>query len=136
MSLFQLLEVRLHSETGQLRYADLTSNDLKRLPGDSLTILPNPMRVDCCRSSACCSSNVREHCQGDIEMIVGVRAPGHPVLTTELGCTNRTGHRPEVWISKQNVNGIQLCSVIELPPVSCNHICGRCNTGGMAKLGH
>src|SRR5437879_4133199 len=49
-------------------------------------------------------------------MIVRMRPPSQPPLTTKLRDANRALHRPEVWVGKWDINGMKLRRMLQLPP--------------------
>ena len=80
--------------------------------------------------------DVGEHGEGDVEVVVGVRAPREAPLAAELGDADGALHGPEVRVGEGDVDGVQLGGVRELAPVGGDHVgCGG-QAGGAAELGH
>ena len=121
---------------GRSGTCELAVDDLQRVFGEALAVLPDPMRVDRGDFARRGRGHVGEHRQRDVEVIVGVRAPGEAPLAAELGHAHRALHRPEVRIGKRNVDGVQLNRMPELAPVGRDHVRRGGQAGGAAKLRH
>ena len=70
------VHVQLHTQTRLLGQVNETILDLERLLGQALTVLPDPVRVDGRDAPRRGSAHMGEHRQRDIEVVVGMRAPG------------------------------------------------------------
>ncbi len=80
--------------------------------------------------------DVGEHGERDVEVVVGVRAPGEAPLAAELGDSDGALHGPEVRVGEGDVDGVELGGVLELAPVGGDHVgCGG-EAGGAAEFGH
>ena len=66
--------------------------DLERLSGQALAVLPDPVRVDGGDPAGRRGGDVREHGQGNIEVVVGVRAPGQAPFAAHLRHAHRALH--------------------------------------------
>src|SRR3981081_3888154 len=97
-----------------------------------LAILPYPMCIDGSYSSGSRSGNMSEHCERDIEVVVGMGSPGQAPLTAKLRHANGALHCPEMRIGQRYINGMQFRFEPELPPIRRDHVCGgwqaRCAT--------
>src|ERR1043165_8358417 len=97
VGLFNLNQIRLQAEAGQIGDRDRTADDLEGLAGQPLAILPDPMSVNGGNPSRCGGGDMREHCERDVEVIVGMRTPRQAApVAAELGDTNGALHGPEM----------------------------------------
>ena len=112
--------------------------DFDRLTCQPLSVLPNPVRVDRGDLAGCSRGRMREHRERDIEVIVGVRAPGEAPIVAHLRHAHRALHGPEVRIGKRNVHRLQddPHGVTLLAPVSRDHVGRSGQAGGAAEFGH
>src|SRR3974390_2157890 len=104
MRRIELLEIELYSQSGPLRHSDLTRDDPEWLFCQPLSVLPNPMGVDRRDAAGSGGSDLREHGQRDVEVIVGMRPPGEPKFPAQLRDADRALHGPEVRIGQRNVD--------------------------------
>src|SRR5581483_4214464 len=81
--------IDLDAKPGTIGNRDLATLDLERLARQRLAILPDPMGVDRGDLARGGGTNMGEHGKRNIEMVVGVRAPGQPVVAAGLGHTDR-----------------------------------------------
>ena len=121
---------------GRSGTVELAVNDLQRVFGEALAVLPDPMGVDRGDFAGRCRGYVGKHCERDVKVIVGVRAPGEAPLAAELGHADRALHRPEVRIGQGYVDGVELNRMLELAPVGGDHVRRGGKAGGAAKLRH
>ncbi len=84
----------------------------------------------------CGGGHMGEHGQGDVEVVVGVRAPGQAPVAAGLAHAHRAGHGPEMRVGQRNIDGLQRQRMGHLAPVGGNHVGGRGQAGGAAELGH
>ena len=70
------VHVQLYPQTGLLGQVNETIPDLERLLRQALAVLPDAVRVDRGHAARGSGAHVGEHGQRNIEMVVGVRAPG------------------------------------------------------------
>ena len=103
---------------------------------EGLPVLPNPMGVDRRHLAGRRGGDVSEHGERNIEMIVGVRAPGQPEVPARLRDPDRALHRPEMGIGKGNVDRMELDCVAELAPVGRDHVGGGRQAGRATELRH
>ena len=115
----------------------MPSDDLERLFRQTfLILLPDPMRVQCGDLPRRGGSDMGEHGQRDIEMIVGVRAPGQPPFMAHLCDANRALHGPEVRIGQRDIHGMQPDRMPHLAPIRGDHVGGRREPGRPSEFGH
>ena len=81
-------------------------------------------------------ADMGKHRQRNIEVIVGVRAPGQPPFVAHLSDADRALHGPEVRIGQGNIHGLHLDRVPHLAPVGGDHVGGGRQAGGAAEFGH
>jgi len=70
VGLLQLAGVDLNAQTRALRHMQPPALDGQGLLGEPLSILPNPVRIDCSHFARRGRSDMGEHRQGYIEMVV------------------------------------------------------------------
>ena len=80
--------------------------------------------------------DVGEHGERDVEVVVGVGAPGEAPFAAELGHADGALHGPEVRVGEGNVDGVELGGEAELAPVGGDHVCCGGQAGGAAEFGH
>ncbi|RMW13823.1 hypothetical protein ALP03_00918 [Pseudomonas amygdali pv. tabaci] len=136
MSLGQLVHVQLDAQPRLLGHIDLTADNLQRGLGQALAVLPDPVGINRRDVARCRSGNVGEHRQRNIEMVVGMRAPGQTPFVAHLRHTYRALHGPEVRISQWNVHRLQLNGMAHFPPVGGDHVGGSLQPGSAPELGH
>ena len=110
--------------------------DPEGLFGQALAVLPDPVRIDGGDLAGRRGGHVREHGQGNVEVIVGVRAPGQAPLVAQLRHAHGAAHGPEMGIGQGNVHGVQLDGVPQLTPVGGDHVGRGGQAGSAAELGH
>src|SRR5277367_6683670 len=125
MSRFEPLQVDLDAETGTVWELDRPIDDLERLPGQTLAVLPDPMSIYSGYVSRSCRRYMGKHGQRDVEVIVGVRSPGEAPVAAELRYAHGALHGPEMRIGQRNVQCAQLHCMLQLAPVGGNHVGGR-----------
>src|SRR5580692_2932051 len=96
--------VDLDAKPGPVRHRDPAALDLQRLPGQGLAVLPDPVGVDRGDLARRRRADMGEHGERNIEVIVGMRAPGQAVVAAGLRHAHRALHGPEVRIGEGNVN--------------------------------
>ena len=111
-----VLEVELVRGRERRGRADAEAGRGRNLDGPSricsgCSVRPWPSCQIQCVSSAVISpgrggADVGEHRQRDVEVVVGVRAPGQPEVVAELGDPDRAGHGPEVRVGERDVDGV------------------------------
>src|SRR5450759_4395858 len=93
--LLDLVEVERYSKTRRLGHPDHAPGDHERLARESLTVLPDPVRVDRCNLTGRRGGRVSKHRERDVEMIVRVRTPRKAEVAAHLRDADRALHRPE-----------------------------------------
>ncbi len=108
MGLLHLLHIDFDTETRLLRHCDGAVHDLQRLLGQSLdALLPDPVCIQCVVEARNSGADMCHHGQRDVEVVVGVRAPGITEIMTHLCHTHGTLHGPEVRVCQDNVYGLR-----------------------------
>ena len=74
--LHNLLHVEMYAETRCIRNLQLTADDLWRIVEEILTILPDPVGIERSRIADRSGTHLGKCCQCDVEVVVGVHAPG------------------------------------------------------------
>ena len=137
MRFHDLVHIQLYAQTRRSRNLYHTAFDFKRLFGQALVaLLPDPVGVDGGNVARRGSRHVGEHRQRDVEVVVGVRAPGQAELMAHLRHANRALHRPEVRVCQRNVHRLQRERVPHLTPVGRDHVGGGWQPGGATELRH
>src|SRR5215510_9612314 len=93
-----LLPVDADPKPGPLGYVQEAAFDLKRFQGQTLSLLPDPVRVDRRDLPGCRGRHVREHGERYVEVIVGMRTPGQTPGSAQLGNPHRAGQAPEMRV--------------------------------------
>jgi hypothetical protein len=81
-------------------------------------------------------TDVGDHRQRDVEVVVGVRTPGQAEVVAELGDAHGAAHGPEVRVGQRDVDRVGADGVSQLPPVGGDHVGRGAQPGGPAELGH
>src|SRR5581483_10738354 len=98
------IEVQLNAEAGALGQSNVAVSDLERIACEMLPVLPDPVGIDGGDVAGRGGGGVRHHGERDVEMVVGVRAPGESVVATGLRYAHRALHRPEMRVGERNVD--------------------------------
>src|SRR5690606_36323152 len=102
------LHVGFDAKTWLVRHSNLAADDLQGLAREALlAFLPDPVGVDGGDVARCGRCGMGEHGQGNVKMIVRMRAPGQAELLAHLRQAHRALHRPEMRIGQGNVDRIQ-----------------------------
>ncbi|MNE32919.1 hypothetical protein D3C80_1265520 [compost metagenome] len=136
MRLGQLVFIQLHPKPRPRRHVHMPVDDAQWFAGQALAVLPDPVGVDRSDFTRRRSRHLGEHCQRDIEVVVGMRTPGQPPVVAHLRHPYRTLQGPEVRVGQRNVHRLQLDRMAHLPPVGSDHVGGGGQAGGAAELGH
>ena len=99
--------VDFEAEAGFVRYANETPLNFVRRFGEALAILPDPVGVDRRYLAWRGGTNVGEHGERNIKVVVRMRAPGEAEHFAQLRDTHRALHGPEVRVGKRNVDRLQ-----------------------------
>ena len=102
----------------------------------ALAVLPDPVGVDRGDLAGRGGADVGEHRERNVEVVVGVRAPGQAAVAAGLGDAHRALHGPEVRVGQRNVDRLQPQRVAQLAPVGGDHVGRGRQAGGAAELGH
>src|SRR6185369_2086951 len=94
--------VELDAQAGLLGYLDHAADDLQRVAREPLAVLPDPVGVDRGDTAWRGGGHMREHGQRNVEMVVGMRAPGQAPVAAGLRNAHRAGHRPEVRVGQRD----------------------------------
>ena len=134
---FERGHVDLDAEAGAVGYRrscppTICSGSLRQL----LAVLPDPVGVDRGDLARRGRRHMREHRQRDVEMVVGMRAPGQAVVAAGLRHAHRALHGPEMRIGQRDVDRAQAQAMRELPPVGRDHVGRGRQAGGAAELRH
>ena len=136
MGLLHLHHVQLHTQAWLLGHLHVAAFDLQWLLGQALAVLPYPVRVNGGDLARRGCAHMREHGQRDVEVVVGMGAPGQAKRLAQLRHTHRAGHGPEMRVGQRNVDRLQRQAVRHLAPVGGDHVGGGRQTSGAAEFGH
>src|SRR5260370_22825950 len=114
--------IDLNAETGAIWDSDLAAPDLQRFFGKRLAVLPDPVRIDRRDLARRGGADMGEHGKRDIKMIVGMRAPGQPIVAAGLRHAYRALHGPEMRIGEWDVDRSEPQRMAELAPVGRDHV--------------
>ena len=117
--------VEFDTEAGRSRHGEVAVDDLERLLGDALAVLPDPVGVDGGDVARRRGGDVGEHRQRHVEVVVGVRTPRQAPRVAELRDAHRSGHGPEVRVGERDVDGAGADRVAHLAPVGARSCSSR-----------
>src|SRR5204862_4543382 len=98
----------------------MSISNFERLPREALPVLPDPVGIDGRDFARSCRRHMCDHRERNVEVIIGVRAPGQTPRLTNLCHTHGALHRPKMWICQRYVDGLKLDRMAQLPPVGCD----------------
>src|SRR5665213_970794 len=92
VGLLDLLHVDLDAAAWFIRHCEFAVEDAEGVLRYALTVLPDPVGIDCCDFAGRGRGYVGEHGERNVEMIVGVRTPGQAPFFADLRDAHRTLH--------------------------------------------
>ncbi len=101
------IEIEIDAKARALRHSQHAIADQKRIERETLPILPDPVRVNGRDGAGRGGRYMRNHRQGNVEVVVRVRAPSEPIVAAHLRDAYRSLHGPEVRIGQWYVDGMQ-----------------------------
>src|SRR5262245_24888241 len=104
MRRFNLRHVDFDAEARSLWNEHRAFDDFQWLLCQSLTILPNPMRIDCSDVTWSRGRDMGEHSKRDVEVIILMRSPGEAPIPSHLRNPDGSLQRPEMQIGKWNID--------------------------------
>ena len=114
MGFHHLVTVDFNAQARFIRDLDPAVRNLERLLGQAFTtFLPDPVRIQGIVFTRYGSTDMDAHGKGNIEVVVGVAAPGIAEFVAHLGHTDGTIHGPEMGISKDNVDRLAFQGVTD-----------------------
>jgi len=113
---FDLHQIDLDTEPGRCGTCNQTCST-SAAHGQSLAVLPDPMRVDRVTRPGAAPRHVREHRQRDVEVIVGMRAPTSGPSRGSICATPHRAARVQKLDRPRDVDRMQLDAWPIWPPV-------------------